>query len=341
MMSTEIIATSLEGVRRRVKPAIEAELQRYVNAAEEAGLAEMQHMLRFHLGWEGPGAGDKATGKRIRPLLVLLSCEAAGGAWQAALPAAAAVELLHNFSLIHDDIQDNSRTRRGRPTLWAQWGVAQAINAGDALFALAHVALEDLEDAVYPQAAKLLPRVSLELTQGQYLDLAYEDKPDLDASAYWPMVRGKTAVLLSACTRLGALVAGARDAQLNEYAHFGEKLGLAFQVYDDLLGIWGDEALTGKSAHSDLVSGKKSLPVLYALGRSEEFARRWNNGKIAAEEVADLAALLEAAGARQYVEGEARRLTKEALEALERAQPAAEATAALRELAEELVTREA
>jgi geranylgeranyl diphosphate synthase type I len=203
------------------------------------------------------------------------------------------------------------------------------------------VALEDLEDAVYPQAAKLLPRVSLELTQGQYLDLAYEDKPDLDASAYWPMVRGKTAVLLSACTRLGALVAGARDAQLNEYAHFGEKLGLAFQVHDDQLGIWGDEALTGKSAHSDLVSGKKSLPVLYALGRSEEFARRWNNGKIAAEEVADLAALLEAAGARQYVEGEARRLTKEALEALERAQPAAEATAALRELAEELVTREA
>lgn len=338
-MSTESITMNLNIYRSRMKPAIEAELKRYVGAADGPGLAEMQRMLRFHLGWEGEGAGDKATGKRVRPLLVLLSCKAGGGDWKTALPAAAAVELLHNFSLIHDDIQDDSRTRRGRPTLWAKWGIAQAINAGDALFALAHVALEELEGNVYAKAAQLLPRASLELTQGQYLDLAYEGKAELDASAYWPMVRGKTAVLLSACTRLGALVAGADVDQLSDYAQFGEKLGLAFQVHDDLLGIWGNEALTGKSAHSDLLSGKKSLPVLYALGQGGEFARRWNNGKVESKEVAELAALLEAAGARVYAEGEARRLTAEALEALERAEPEAGAGAALRELAEELVTR--
>lgn len=340
-MSTNTITSQLDHYRTRMKPAIEAELQRTVSLADGAGLAEMQQMLRFHLGWEGEGAGDKATGKRVRPLLVLLSCAAAGGDWQAALPAAAAVELLHNFSLIHDDIQDDSQTRRGRPTLWAQWGVAQAINAGDALFALAHMALEELGDYVYPRAARLLPRASLELTQGQYLDLAYEGKAKLDEAAYWPMVHGKTAVLLATCARLGALVAGADDETLDDYTQFGEALGLAFQVHDDLLGIWGDEAQTGKSAYSDLLSGKKSLPVLYALGQSEAFAQRWQNGKVQEEDMAELVALLEAAGARDYAEGEARRLTSEALEALEGAQPEAEAGAALRELAGELVLRKA
>ena len=163
---------SLEQFRKEMLPAIEAALKEAVQPADGARHEALRGMLAYHMGWEGEGAGPKASGKRIRPTLVLLSCAAAGGDWKKALPAAAAVELLHNFSLIHDDIQDDSKQRRGRPTLWAKWGVPQAINAGDAMFALAHMALEGLEKTstreIYIEAARLLPRTSLQLTQGQH-----------------------------------------------------------------------------------------------------------------------------------------------------------------------------
>lgn len=335
---------TLDHFRKEMLPVIEAELQAVVRLSGGEGLGELVQMLSYHLGWLGKGAGPQATGKRVRPMLVLLSSAAAGGDWSQALPAAAAVELLHNFSLIHDDIQDKSKHRRGRLTLWAKWGIPQAINAGDAMFALAHLALERLmetnRDEVYRQSARLLPRTSLQLTQGQYLDLAYEDAAELELAAYWPMVKGKTAVLLSVCARLGALVGGSTNAALDAYAQFGESLGLAFQAHDDLLGIWGQEEQTGKSPRSDLLSGKKSLPVLYALSRKGEFSKRWKNGKVDAGELVELARLLEREGAKAYTEDQAARLTAEALAALEDAQPDAQAGAALQELANELVQRD-
>jgi geranylgeranyl diphosphate synthase type I len=296
------------------------------------------------LGWEGEDAGPKATGKRIRPLLLLLTAAAAGGDWRKALPAAAAVELLHNFSLIHDDIQDVSKQRRGRPTLWAIHGIAQAINAGDAMFSLAHLSLDGLlkttRRSIYITAAGLLPRTSLQLTQGQYLDLSYESIDDLSLVSYWPMIWGKTAVLIRACTQLGAVIAGAAGRKLKAYLTFGEKLGLAYQVHDDLLGIWGDPGEMGKSAHSDLLSGKKSLPVLYALEQKGEFAKRWTNGGVPLERVKEFADMLEAEGAREFTRSEAARLTEESLQALAVAKPDALAGAALTELAEELGRRE-
>lgn len=325
-------------------PAIEAALKEAVQPADGPRHELLREMLAYHMGWEGEGAGAKASGKRVRPTLVLLSNAAAGGDWHKALPAAAAVEVLHNFSLIHDDIQDNSEQRRGRPTLWAKWGVPQALNAGDAMFALAHMSLEGLEKTtspeIYLEGARLLPRTSLQLTQGQHLDLAYEQMGKLDIDAYWPMIWGKTATLVATCARLGALVAGATGAKLKAYMVFGEKLGLAFQVHDDLLGIWGDPDQLGKSVHSDLVSGKKSLPVLYALKKNGEFARRWNNGGIAPSEVNGLADLLEAEGGRAFARGEAEKLTAEALTALRAAEPEKAAGEALEELAEELGRRE-
>lgn len=326
------------------RPALEAKLQQVVNRLADPELEEMRRMMAYHMGWEGEGAGVHAQGKRIRPLMALLSCAAAGGDWQAALPAAAAVELVHNFSLIHDDIEDDSPLRHGRPTVWKKWGIPQAINAGDAMLTLAHLALLDLQETasaeVALRAARLLQETCLHLTQGQFLDLAYETRGDLKMTSYWPMVSGKTAALLSACTGIGALVAEAPEACQEAYREFGRTLGLAFQAQDDLLGIWGNAALTGKSAESDLVSGKKSLPVLYGLEQGGSFARRWLQGPIQADEVAGLAGQLEVEGARSFVEQRAGELTQEALQALERAAPQGEPGQALRALALKLLKRQ-
>jgi geranylgeranyl diphosphate synthase, type I len=324
--------------------AIENQLQSVVGRLDTPDLEELHAMMAYHMGWEGPGAGPQAGGKRIRPLLVLLSSAAAGGSWQAALPAAAAVELIHNFSLIHDDIEDNSPLRRGRETLWKRWGVPQAINTGDSMFTLAHLALLDLEQTVSPQAAlrstRMLQETCLQLTQGQFMDISYESRGDLTIDSYWPMVSGKTAALTSACTGLGAIAANASEPCIDAYIRFGRGLGLAFQALDDLLGIWGDAALTGKSAESDLISGKKSLPVLYGLAQGQGFARRWAAGPIPADEVPALAELLAAEGAYDYTQKEANRLTDEALAALDEAASQGEAGVLLRELALQLLQRQ-
>ncbi len=325
-------------------PVIEAELERVVAQTRQPGLEEMYSMLAYHMGWEGEGAGVEARGKRIRPLLVLLAASAAGGEWSGALPAAAAVELLHNFSLIHDDIQDHSPMRRGRQTVWKRWGVPQAVNVGDTMFTLAQIALLRLEatgtPAVALQAMHILQEASLALTQGQYLDLAYEGRGDLSLEAYWPMVSGKTAALLSACTQLGALCALAEAQVCESYRRFGRTLGLAFQVQDDYLGIWGIEALTGKSAESDLLTGKKSLPVLYGLSKQGSFARRWAQGSLTPEEVPGLAVQLELEGAKAFVQEQANQLTGQALEILEEADPKGEAGQALVSLARKLLSRQ-
>ena len=255
------------------------------------------------------------------------------------------MELIHNFSLVHDDIQDQSPLRRGRPTVWSRWGAAQAINAGDALFTLAHLALLRLEETVSPgvvlQASRILQETCLSLTQGQYLDMAYQERGDLTLEAYWPMVEGKTAALFSACTHLGALVAQASPAVCDAYRRFGHSLGLAFQAQDDLLGIWGDAALTGKSTKSDLLSGKKSLPVLYGLSQNGLFAARWAKGPVASTEVSALAAQLEAEGARAYTQERTGAFTDQALQALQEAKPGGESGAALVELTHLLSSRQA
>ncbi len=334
----------LEQLVQTFLPAIEEELHQAVAQAKGPDMSLLHHMLAFHLGWEGDKAGPEARGKRIRPILLLLTTAAAGGEWRKALPAAASVELIHNFSLIHDDIEDNSPVRRGRPTLWKLWGVPQAINAGDAMFSLAHLALLKLSRYTSAnttlKASHLLLETCLNLTRGQYLDISYELRGDLTLQAYWPMVGGKTAALLATCNELGALVAEAEETVCNAYREFGLALGLAFQVLDDLLGIWGDAALTGKSAESDLLSGKKSLPVLYGLSQAGEFAARWAQGRITADEVPGLAAQLEREGAHAYTRECANDLTEQALEALERARPQGDAGEALQILTNNLLKRQ-
>ncbi len=327
-----------------MRPRIENELKRSVLRSLPADAPELSAMIQYHMGWEGEGAGIEAQGKRIRPLLVLLCAASAGGNWVNALPAAVAVELLHNFSLVHDDIQDQSPYRRSRLTVWKKWGIAQAINAGDVLFTLAFCALHSLRESVSSEAVLATNQVLLDacirLTQGQYLDLAYEQKLELPLSDYWPMIGGKTAALLGACCEMGAITAGAANIRRVSFRNYGISLGMAFQVLDDWLGIWGDAALTGKSTESDLVSGKKSLPVVFALEKAGQFADRWKKGSIQPDEVSYLAHLLEQEGASDYCQETANKLTAQALENLHEAVIDSEAGEALRELTLQLLHRQ-
>ncbi|MBI2330725.1 MAG: polyprenyl synthetase family protein, partial [Chloroflexi bacterium] len=263
--------------------------------------------------------------------------------WLHAVSIAASIELVHNFSLVHDDIQDNSELRRGRKTAWVKWGAPMAINVGDALFVIANQAALDLKEH-YPadmvvRAASILNGCCLQLTQGQYMDMSYEERTDLVIDDYWPMIGGKTSALLSACTQIGALIGYAQDEKIELYRLFGYHLGLAFQVQDDILGIWGDEALTGKSAASDLVEGKNSLPVLFGLEKNAEFAKGWRQGPILPNEVGAVAKLLETEGSKAYAEMKSEEETQKALGYLQQANPQGEAGAAILGLANMLLKR--
>jgi geranylgeranyl diphosphate synthase, type I len=331
----------LEEFRELTRPYIEDELKRTVLEEKDPKYNGLYSMMAYHLGWEGEGAGEKAQGKRIRPLLALLGADAAGKNWKDALPAAAAVELIHNFSLIHDDIEDRSEYRHGRKTVWEMQGEAQAINTGDCMFSLAFTALNRStgDAANVLRAFDLLQSTCVQLTKGQYLDMAYESADTLPVDAYWPMVGGKTASLLACSTAIGATLTGA-DKQAIEALHgFAWNLGLAFQAQDDWLGIWGDSAQTGKSADSDLMSGKKSLPVLLGLNKSEKFRESWQKRPFNFEESTRMAGVLIDDGIQALVEEETSRLTKLAKVSLKTMPEMNPSNATLLELAEVLLKR--
>jgi geranylgeranyl diphosphate synthase type I len=335
----------MEPLIQSLLPAIEAELQRQVAQLNTPRTRPFHDMLTYHMGWTGEGAGAAAAGKRIRPLLVLLVASACGADWRPALPAAAAVELVHSFSLVHDDIQDRSERRRGRPAVWVKWGTPMAINAGDALLVLSNKAILDLTESfpadLVARAENILLETCLKVTEGQFLDMSYESRADLRVEDYWPMVAGKTAALLSGCCHLGALLGAADDASQDSYRSFGNYLGLAFQIQDDLLGIWGDEALTGKSAASDLLDGKKSLPVLIGLSKKGKFAQRWAEGPILPAEVPGLAQTLASESAYEYTHAAATQMTDLAMDSLREAGPVGEAGEALVDLTKKLLKRNA
>ena len=238
----------------------------------DAESAPLYGMMQYHLGWldRNLQLHQGRLGKRLRPVLCLLACQACGGDWRRALPAACAIELLHNFTLIHDDIEDNSALRHERATVWNVWGLAQGVNTGDAMWSLSRLSVLSLSAEGYDAAtvldvARLLEETSLALCEGQYLDIAFETRQDVTLDEYLRMIEGKTAALLSAALRVGALLGGASDEQLAAWGQVGRQLGLAFQIIDDILGIWGDPSVTGKSAASDILEAKKTLPILQAL----------------------------------------------------------------------------
>lgn len=323
--------------------AIEEELKKTVCIIQEPLTQIFHEMITYHMGWTGDGSGPEAQGKRIRPLLVLLTASACGSEWSPVLPAATAVELVHNFSLVHDDIQDNSPSRRRRQTVWVKWGIPQGINVGDALFVISDMAIMDLRSFFSPdvvlQAANILHGACLNLTRGQFLDMQFEGCAPPSIEEYWIMVSGKTAALLSASCEIGALLGGGDLLQQESCRDFGHYLGLAFQVQDDILGIWGDSDVTGKSADSDLVTGKKTLPVLLGLQKSRSFAKRWNEGSIRSEEVASLAEVLIEDGVLLVTQQIADQMTDQAIQSLRLANLSTTAGEELFSLAKRLLER--
>ena len=318
----------LSSLQSRYADALDSALHTLL-ADLPADAPQLAIMARYALGLTDaqgqPTAG--AAGKRIRPTLLLLCTEAAAGDWRQALPAAAAVELLHNFSLVHDDIQDDSRLRRGRPALWCVWGRPHAINAGDLLFSLAFAALRGLAASDVSPATRFavhdaLTHSCLELTRGQHLDLRFERYESLSVPQYLSMIAGKSAALIAACAGIGARIAGADEARVAHFTCFARNLGLAFQIRDDILGIWGDPTRTGKSAATDIRSRKKTLPVLYALERSPQLAERYRHEPRADDDLREILSLLEAHGAREHAQAATLRYARAAQDALALAAPA-------------------
>ena len=313
--------------------------------------ADLAGMLRYHLGWvdERFQPTSAPRGKQLRPALCLLACEAAGGNWREALSSAAAVELIHNFSLAHDDIEDGSPLRRHRPTLWALWGVPRAINAGDTLLILAQLAAlgEDGSDARRLAAARLLNRACRELCTGQHRDLSEAEGPQPTLDEYLATIEGKTAALLQAAAELGALAAGAPGWLQAAYGRFGRELGLAFQLQDDVLDAWGDTVAIGKPAREDVRSRKQSLPIILGLGTADGDTRARlralyeRPAPLSDEAVEAVIALLEALGVRAEAERLVQAHFRAAAIALAEANPDPAAGRLLEGLAESLVGRQA
>ncbi len=283
-------------------------------------------MVRYHLGLDGSGA---SAGKRMRPLLGLLAYASIAGDYRPALPGAAAVELGHNFSLVHDDIEDGDRERRHRPTVWAVHGVAQAINTGDMLFSLSRMALHRLTDLGFSDAKvlrlmRLYDQTCVALCEGQYIDIATSENDHLmSVDLYFDMIGRKTAALIAASIEAGALLASDDDEVIARYRGFGWALGLAFQLNDDLLGIWGAEQATGKEP-TDIARRKKTLPVIYAFEHAgpedrERLTKLYGNGGPTADDVSEIIAILERTGAHDFTRAEARRHRDEALAELDAA----------------------
>ena len=338
--------STLAQLQRELVPVIEERLKSFLAGTDFGASAELGDMLTYHMGWDSANPENSSGGKRIRPLLTLLCHGAINDDLERSFPGAVAVELLHNFTLIHDDIEDSSPLRHNRPTLWKKWGLAQAINAGDALFSIAQTAILSLEETCGSEAAlkaaKQMNKVCLHLTRGQYLDIAFETAPNVTVETYLDMVEGKTAVLIAFAASLGGLTAKQDQSHQERLSDYGRMLGLAFQIQDDLLGIWGDPNITGKSAASDLETHKKSLPVLFGLAHSPEFTSVWSKGDPADADIQSMSALLEACGARDYVAQMAKQHTDQAFQALNELFPQRNRYSdALHELTGQLLNRSA
>ncbi|MEU9854919.1 family 2 encapsulin nanocompartment cargo protein polyprenyl transferase [Streptomyces sp. NPDC047974] len=306
----------------------------------------IRRVAMYHFGWEEadgtPAAGQ--AGKAIRPALVLAAARALGAEESGAVKAAAAVELAHNFTLLHDDIVDADPTRRHRPTAWTVFGIPDALMAGDAMNALAlRLLVEDPHPASASAAARLAACV-IELCAGQQADCAFEARGPREVSLdeCLAMATAKTGALLGCSCALGALYAGAGEEEVAALDSFGREAGLAFQLIDDLIGIWGDPERTGKPAGADLVARKKSLPVVAALASGtasgEELAELYSRTTLDERAVRAAAAAVERAGGRDWAQAQAAERMGRAVEHLARAVPDLSAAGDLLSLAE-FVTR--
>ena len=305
-------------------PKVEDEMRTVLHNDEKA-VAKHYGMMQYHLGWmnEQLHPHISPAGKRLRPMLCLLACEEMGGDTANALPAAAAIELLHNFSLIHDDVEDGDEVRRHRLTVWRVWGIPQAINAGDAMFTLAFAAIQRLnrrgvDAATTLRVLDIFTQTSLALTEGQHLDIDFEQRPHVTTDEYIRMIQGKTAALVGASVAIGATIAHASAEKQAILQTFGRTAGLAFQIQDDILGIWGDPSVTGKAAGNDVLRRKKSLPILHALAHEQvgEELQALFAGELNESHLPHAMALFERAETRSFAETMLHDYHEQAIDAL-------------------------
>ena len=317
----------LPGMFSRYKGWIEEELGRAV--PETAG-ADVHLLMRYHLGWverDGTSAASASSqGKALRPTLCLFACEALASTAGRALPTAAALELIHNFSLLHDDIQDQDLERRHQPTAWSLWGIPRALVAGDAMHSTGDLAvLRSQQQGVSPEAllrvSEILTDSYLAMIEGQCLDLEFEGRTDITANEYLHMIACKTGALIRCGLEAGALLAEGNEGSVRAFARFGEGLGRAFQIRDDYLGIWGDEATLGKATGNDIRRRKKSYPVVFALERAagaalEDLQRIYGQEELEEDDVQRVLAVLDEVGARESSQVLTEAAANRALEAL-------------------------
>ncbi len=346
MIPTRSVPEVIERARDLAAPALEAALDRLS--------PEVRPLARYHFGLDdehGNPVEGRQGGKGVRPALSVLSAEAAGGAAETGVPGAVAVELVHNFSLIHDDVIDNDKERRHRPTVWAIWGVGRAVIAGDALLALAQQVLleagagdDPMAGARSGAAARCLADATAAMIAGQALDMAFESLPGVGVDSCLSMEAGKTGALLGAAASLGSVLAGAPTETTNALRRFGVELGLAFQAIDDLLGIWGDPGQTGKPSGNDIRQHKKTLPISAALAtegpEAEELAGLLGRDGLTEGEVVRAAQLVELCGGRTRASEEADKRLASALLALESASLVESVRAELVDVARFVVTRQ-
>ena len=303
----------------------EQEMLGLIERHEDERTRELYTMVRYHMGLDS----DAPRGKRMRPLIGLLAYQSIAGDHSRALPGAAAVEMGHNFSLVHDDIEDNGTERRHRPALWTVWGKAQAINTGDALFTLSRMALHRLEEEGFEASRilrlmRLYDQTCLDLCEGQFMDIWTSEHDEwMSVDYYFDMIGRKTAALIAGSAEAGAVLATDDESVITAYRRFGWALGLAFQLNDDVLGIWGDEAQTGKQT-SDISTRKKTLPLIYALaeatgqdGRRLQAILAQSEREPTPEEVTEVLSILDRVGAQEYTRDRAREHRDEALAQLE------------------------
>ena len=337
---TATIPAGVETARDLVGPGIEAAVARLS--------PDIRPVASYHLGFcdaKGNPTGNRSGGKALRPALTLLSARAAGAPPEGAVPAAVAVELVHNFSLLHDDIMDGDTERRHRPTAWTVFGIGPAILAGDALQALANDVLLEGPAPQSVWASRCLAAAVQRLISGQGADLAFERRDQVSVDECLDMAADKTAALMACACSIGAIYVGAPASTAMSLTAFGAYIGLAFQLTDDLLGIWGSPEVTGKPVRSDLRSRKKSLPVVAALASESDAARELASLLAVAEPLTEdqllsAAELVEAAGGKKWVEAEADTALSSAMDCLNEADMPEDVRAEFAAIAEFVTARQ-
>lgn len=290
------VSTRLQREIDLISQKIEESLLSFFNKLPSDGLT---NIIRYHMGWLNKEfkAENSYKGKRLRPILCSLVCKVAGGNVEKSYPAGMALELTHNFSLVHDDIQDKDLLRRGRETVWSIWGIAQGINVGDAMISLAHKAILDSDLDYYKKyrLIDILDSAIFKLCQGQFMDVSFEERQDVNIEEYLLMVEGKTCSMFEASVEMGTVLAE-REEIIEQFGFIARNLGLGFQILDDILGLWGDPKITGKPVGSDLRQNKKTYPIILGLKENPEIREIILNKSKTDRDIEYLIHLLERSG---------------------------------------------